>query len=275
MKFTKMNGLGNDYIFIDATTEQLRDTIKASKILSDRHRGIGSDGIVIIDASDIADCSMRIFNADGSEGETCGNALRCIGKYLYDKGKVDRKEIAVQTKAGIAKIKIKADKGIAYSVEVNMGKCSFVSGRAIQKIDTSLGCLSGYSVDIGNPHFVIFTEELTDELLFAGKEIAENKSFFTNGTNVEFVKIVNDKHIKMRVYERGTGETRACGSGAAASFFTAKEIGLVKDKILVELPGGTLLSYSNSDGEILIDGNAEFGFEGEIKEEYTLWQRLI
>lgn len=276
MKFTKMNGLGNDYVFIDESNGYIPDPAGMAVILSDRHRGVGSDGIVLIGRSETADCRMRMYNADGSEGETCGNALRCIGKYLFDKGLIKKHALSVQTKAGIARIYIVDNNGTAARIKVNMGRCTFVDNYDTpQAIDTSIGRYYGYAVTIGNPHFVIFTAGLTDRLMTAGKEIADNAVSFPHGTNVEFVKVTDDDRLEMRVYERGTGETQACGSGAAASFFVAEKLGKIKRKATVTLPGGELICSCNGDDEILIEGDAEFGFEGEIKEEYTLWQRLI
>lgn len=268
MKFTKMNGLGNDYIFVDTLSERICNPCETAVRLSDRHRGIGGDGLVLIGRADNADFSMRIFNSDGSEGEMCGNALRCVGKYVYDNGLTDKLELTVATKAGIRELTLKKSNGKVECASANIGKA--VAGH---KQDGRFECnlvVRGteyrcYCVSVGNPHCVIFVDDFFDGIMEVGREISENTEAFPERTNVEFVlRDASNGCLTMRVYERGSGETLACGTGAAASFYASYRLNAVGREAVVRLPGGDLHCRLNDRDEIIITGRAELNFVGEI-----------
>lgn len=267
MKFTKMNGLGNDYIFINADEEIITDPSYAAIKLSDRHKGIGGDGIVLIGKAKKADFSMRIFNSDGSEGKMCGNALRCLGKFVYEKGLTEKKELTVDTLSGIKRVKIRAIDGMVQCARAWIGKGTKghengIFERQILSLGKPYNC---FCVSVGNPHCVIFVDRYDEDIMKIGRDISENKEFFPDRTNVEFVlKDLSDNILTVRVYERGSGETLACGTGASAAFFTANVLGLVGDRAVVRLPGGDLECSFDADKEIVIDGRVEKNFEGEI-----------
>ncbi len=266
MKFTKMQGLGNDYIYFDCISNPApNDPGKLAVKLSDRHFGIGGDGIVLIMPSDCADFRMRMFNADGSEGAMCGNASRCIAKYVYDRRMTDKTSLTLETLSGIKKLDITAENGTAASVTVDMGEPRF--GAVSEMINTDLGSYKYTFVDMGNPHCVVFTDENVDDLPLdvIGRPL-ENHSFFPDRANVEFVNILGDNHLKMRVWERGSGETLACGTGSCAVTAAAAANGIVKtgEDVSVELRGGTLkINYDGS--KVLMTGPAEFVFDGETE----------
>lgn len=289
MKFTKMTGLGNDYIYINCIEErELGDIPELSKKLSNRHFGIGADGIILIDKSDIADFKMRIFNCDGSEAEMCGNGIRCVGKYVYDKGLTKNKEITVETLGGIKTLNLFPEEKNDYmteigeikgndkikNVEVDMGEPEFksldlpiVEGEEIAKdIDILVGdkIYRFTAVSMGNPHVVTFVEDITlVPIEKVGPEI-ENNEIFPHKTNVEFVEVVDQEHIKMRVWERGSKETYACGTGACAAVVASGVNGYTKPKVDVELLGGNLQIKWGSNNHIYMTGPAQTVFEGEI-----------
>lgn len=271
MKFAKMNGLGNDYIFVDTAIYNIENPRESAKKLSDRHRGIGGDGLVLIGRSGEADFSMRIFNADGSEGEMCGNALRCLGKYVYEKGLTEKTELTVLTKAGIKRMTLNVVDGAVGCVNANIGKPLIGYGGGPKEefkrlIEVGGKSFIGYCVSIGNPHCVIFVKRFFDDIMEIGREISENTRYFPNRTNVEFVLEDSSCDIlTMRVYERGSGETMACGTGAAASFYVANLLDIVGNGAIVRLPGGDIRCEKNAEGEVIISGPAEFNFEGEIE----------
>jgi diaminopimelate epimerase len=265
MKFTKMNGLGNDYIFINAMLEQVVDPENAARKLCDRHFSIGGDGLVLIDRGRSFDFSMRMFNADGGEAEMCGNAIRCVGKYLFDKGITDKTTLHIETKAGVKRLTlVSSAEGLVMGAAVNMGAVRFVESAKPIKVRAISRDFVGYNVTAGNPHFVIFVDSYFDGIMEEGKAISENTIVFPERTNVEFVlnKVENDE-INMRVYERGTGETLACGTGAASAFFVCNSLDMVSDEAKVNLPGGQLDCYKKNE-EIFIRGKAEYNFEGEV-----------
>lgn len=272
MKFSKMNGIGNDYIYINLIEEKISDPSYLAKKLSDRHFGIGADGIILIDKSQSADFSMRMFNPDGSEGEMCGNAIRCVGKYVYEKGLTKKKNISISTLAGTKYLTLFIDYGKVNKVKVNMGKANchrenlhlnYEEEYLINKpINTSRGKIYASCVSMGNPHTVIFIADEKEIDMELGKEISNNKIFLQR-TNVEFVKVIDRENLFVRVYERGTGETMACGTGACASYYIAFLLGKVNKKVTVHLKGGLLFVEMNNN-EIEMTGNAEFNYEGEI-----------
>ena len=263
MKFTKMHGCGNDYIQFNCFTENIENPEALSIKLSDRHFGVGGDGIVMIMPSEVADFRMRMFNADGSEGNMCGNAIRCIGKFVYDKGLTDKTEITVETKSGIKHLTLHTENGAVKSVTVNMGNPGVM--------EVSAGLMAGNEhfkytdVSMGNPHCVIFVDEPSDHLVHEVGPVIENLAIFPDRTNVEFVKVIDDKTLQMRVWERGSGETWACGTGASATVVAAVENGIAKkdEEVCVKLLGGDLYIKYTDDG-VFMTGGAEFVFEGEI-----------
>ena len=266
MKFTKMNGLGNDYIFINADAERIDDPHYAAIRLSDRHKGVGGDGIVLIKKAKNADFSMRIFNSDGSEGKMCGNALRCLGKYVYEKGLTSKTSLTVETLSGIKKLRLRVIDGSVRCAQAWLGKAAKGHGDGVfEREIVSFGKqYKAFCVSVGNPHCVIFVDGYDDDIMRVGQSISENTDLFPDRTNVEFVLKGNGALLTVRVYERGSGETQACGTGAAAVFFTANLLGLVGNRAVIRLPGGDLECRFDTDGEIITDGVTEKNFEGEI-----------
>ena len=269
MRFTKMNGLGNDYIFVDTKAERVVDPQNLAKKLSDRHFSVGGDGLVLIGKSDVADLSMRIFNSDGSEAELCGNALRCVGKYAYDNGLVRTTKITVETLAGVKKVAVFLDEyGCVKNASVTIGRA--MKGFLHYPFHTEATAFgvryNGYCVSVGNPHFVIFVREFGVDLPAVGEQISRRNGVFSCGANVEFVKPTK-QGLSVRVIERGSGETYACGTGAAATFFVAKETGLVVDKAVIRLKGGTLSCTMTNKNEINVFGEVCENFTGEVKTE--------
>jgi diaminopimelate epimerase len=277
MKFTKMHGIGNDYIYINGFVEQIENPNEAAILWSDRHKGIGSDGLVLILPSEDCDFRMRMFNADGSESEMCGNASRCIGKYVYDMGLTSKTEVTLETLAGIKVLKlfIGAD-NLVEKVTVDMGEPILEGNKIPTTFDTtkvidvpvSFNGNIQYNitaVSMGNPHAVIFTSDIHNlNLPFIGPVI-ENASIFPRRTNTEFIEVVSDNYIKMRVWERGSGETLACGTGACAAVVAGVLNGLTDRKTTVELLGGELIIEWNAvDNHVYLTGDATTVFEGEI-----------
>ncbi|MFH1362464.1 MAG: diaminopimelate epimerase [bacterium] len=259
MKFTKMHGLGNDFVLIDARSEKLEEiNLKQLAIeLCDRHLGIGADGILIVWPSKSAHYQMQIFNPDGSEPEMCGNGIRCFAKYVYEKDKLKEEVISVETKAGIKlPAVILSQTGEVEGAEVDMGKPEITNNL---QLTTTNGTFDAHIISMGNPHAVIFVDDLSKINLFElGPEI-ENDPHFPNRTNVEFVKVLNDKELQVIVWERGAGETLACGTGACACVVASG-----KKRALVHLPGGNLDIEIGEDGRVLMRGPAKTVFEGEI-----------
>lgn len=277
MKFTKMQGLGNDYVYINCFEEKVENPNDLAKKISDRHFGIGSDGLILILPSDVADCKMRMFNWDGSESEMCGNGIRCVGKFVYDKGIVDKKTILVETLAGIKTIKIKTDENNKASLlTVNMGKPIFkpslipviseedvVKNLKIKALDREFlfTCVS-----MGNPHAVTFVDNISEFDVEKYGKILEIDEHFPKRANIEFVEIIDEKNLKMRVWERGSGETFACGTGTCASVVASYLNGkCLRENVKVELLGGNLyISWDKQDDNVYMTGPAEFVFEGEL-----------
>ena len=274
MNFTKMHGLGNDYIYFYGDVENPEEL--AVK-LSDRHFGVGGDGIVLILPSDKADFRMRMFNADGSEGKMCGNATRCIGKYVYDKGYTDKTEITLETLSGIKHLKLTVTDGKVSLVSVNMGNPILtpaeipvnLEGESIvdRKITVDGKEYSITCVSMGNPHCVIFDDiDPVDIELSKIGPVFENLEIFPDRINTEFVKVLGKNTLKMRVWERGSGETLACGTGACAVGVSAvlRGFALRNEDITVKLLGGDLIINYDNEGTVWMTGPAEFVFEGSI-----------
>ncbi|MGL4108288.1 diaminopimelate epimerase [Clostridium sp. LP20] len=276
MEFTKMEGLGNDYIYFNCLEKEIEDPEKLSIKLSDRHFGVGGDGIVLILPSKVADFRMRMFNADGSEGKMCGNATRCIGKYVYEKGITDKKEITLETLAGIKELKLTVEDNKVSEIAVNMGK-AVINSKAIpaltdknilvnEKVKVGEEEYNITCVSMGNPHCIVFMKEIDDlKIEEIGKDF-ENHSMFPERINTEFIEVIDERTIKMRVWERGSGETFACGTGACAATVASVLNNFCKEneEITVKLLGGDLKIKYLSSGVVYMTGPAEFVYEGRL-----------
>ena len=278
IRFTKMHGAGNDYIYINAIDSCPANLPELSNEMSDRHKGVGSDGVVLIMPSDKADFRMRMFNADGSEGEMCGNASRCVAKYVYDKGLTSKRKITLETLAGIKVLEItKVVDEKVREVKVDMGEPSFVpenipTNSNCEVIDmpisTSLGTLNLTAVGTGNPHGVVIMDSVSDlDIDSIGPEI-QNNELFPRKANIEFVRIINRNEIEMRVYERGSGETMACGTGACASVVATSRLGLTDRRATVHLKGGDLQIHWAENNHVYMTGEAATVFEGEYERRF-------
>ena len=283
MKFTKMHGIGNDYIYFNCLDNDIKDPNGLSVALSDRHFGVGGDGIVMIMRSKVADFRMRMFNADGSEGKMCGNATRCIGKYVYEKGLTDKTEFTLETLGGIKVLKLNVSDGKVISVTVDMGKAILKPADIPVLLDgdcivSKKTILAGKEheitcVSMGNPHCVIFTKDIDNLNLEKIGPDYENDPIFPERVNTEFVEIIYNKTLKMRVLERGSGETWACGTGASAVCVAAVLNGICDydTDVLVKLRGGDLTINYKKDGTVYMTGPATFVFDGELEKEFDIY----
>lgn len=276
MEFTKMQGIGNDYIYFNCMNQEIKNPEELSKKLSDRHFGVGGDGIVLIMPSNKADFRMRMFNADGSEGKMCGNASRCIGKYVYDKKLTDKTQVTLETLAGIKTLNLIVKEGKVTEVEVNMGEAITEPKKIPALFDKDIVvnekihvCGEEYKitcVSMGNPHCIVFMDGIDDlEIEKIGPKF-ENHKLFPERINTEFVEVIDKNTLKMRVWERGSGETLACGTGACAvtvasvlNNFCSRD-----EEITVKLLGGDLKIKYLSNGLVYMTGPAEFVFEGRM-----------
>ena len=263
IRFTKMHGCGNDYIYINTMEYGIADLQAAAIAWSDRHKGIGSDGLVLIGRSSVseADFSMRIFNADGSEAMMCGNASRCIGKYLYERGLTHKTEIRLSTLSGVKTLQLHIENGIVENVTVDMlepvfvDKSQFVGSQDVAK---------GTFVSMGNPHYVIFTDHV-DQVGETGR-ILELHPAFPQRCNIEFASVQSDGSIRTRVWERGSGITQACGTGACATAVAAALTGRADRKSTIVMDGGSLsIEWRESDNHVYMTGPVAFVFDGEIE----------
>lgn len=275
MKFTKMQGCGNDYVYVNCFEEKVENPSKVAQIVSDRHFGIGSDGLILICPSDVADFRMRMYNADGSESEMCGNGIRCVGKYVFDYGLTDKKKVTVETGAGIKELEFTIENGKVSLVKVDMGEpilkasdVPVVSDKE-QVINEEI-VVNGTSwkmtcVSMGNPHAVVYIPDTKSlEIEKIGPHF-ENHEVFPNRTNTEFVQLLSKEEINMRVWERGSGETWACGTGTCACVMASILNGYTDNKVLVHLLGGDLLiEYDEESNHIFMTGPATTVFEGVI-----------
>ena len=272
-KFTKMHGAGNDYIYFDCLQEELEDPAEAAVRLSDRHKGIGGDGIVMICKSDVADAKMRMFNADGSEGKMCGNAIRCVGKYLYDHKIVQKTDVDIETLSGIKHLKLFAEDGKVKLVRVDMGAASFdpkslpvlLEGEVIDRpVKVAGGEYRITCVSMGNPHCVVFADPDATDVEKLGRKF-ENDEIFPERVNTEFIKKIGKNALQMRVWERGSGETMACGTGACAAAAAACACGVCEygQDVLVKLRGGDLII--NIGETVYMTGEAVTVFTGEVE----------
>ena len=275
MKFTKMHGLGNDYIYINDDIEKREDYSNLAIILSKRHFAVGADGIITISKSDRADFFMQIYNADGSKGEMCGNGIRCVGKYVYDNHLTDKEELTIDTLAGIKKLKLDINDGKVKNVEVDMGNPLFHDGNVLNR-DSDISKLKHIlsvndkeyevmDISMGNPHTVIFVPEITDDLVLNVGSLIEKNSFYPNRTNVEFVKVIDKNILEMRVFERGSGETYACGTGSCASAVAYMLKNPDVSELTVKLVGGNLqIKWDRVDNHIYMTGPATKVYDGVI-----------
>lgn len=275
LKFTKMQGCGNDYIYIDCFDRAVTHHENIAVTLSDRHFGVGGDGVIFICPSEIADCEMRMFNLDGSEGNMCGNGIRCVAKYMYERRGFKGENIKIATKSGVKILTPTFENSRVKSLGVNMGAPDsqtknipslYEKDEMINaEISVNNASYRVTGLSMGNPHCVILTEDVENcEVEKIGKAI-NSSALFPDGANVEFVKIKDSKTIQMRVFERGSGETLSCGTGACAAVAALEKLGRVpkSETITVELPGGCLFVTLTDDG-IILSGGAEFVFDGEV-----------
>jgi diaminopimelate epimerase len=288
MNFTKMHGAGNDYVYVDAFKEKVADPAAVAVAVSDRHTGIGSDGLILIAPSKKADFRMIMYNADGSEGSMCGNGIRCIGKYVYDHGLTRKKAITVETKSGTVSLDLRARNGKVDLVTVDMGAARPVpkefhvradgaktildetkefhvrADGAKTILDETAEGFRGYVASMGNPHFVIPVDSTESAPVTTQGPRIEKHPDFPSRVNVEFVQILSKTHVKQRTWERGSGETFACGSGACAVGFALSSRGLTERSVRVDLLGGTLQIEVDGDGRVRMTGPAVEVFSGEF-----------
>lgn len=276
MKFTKMHGAGNDYIYINCFEYEIVNPSELAVRLSNRNFGIGSDGLVLIMPSETCDFRMRMFNSDGSEAQMCGNASRCIGKYVYDKGLTDKTEVTLETLAGVKTLCLSVENGKVQQVTVNMGAPVLAAQQIPMKL--AYDKVIAYPVDIagmrialtavsmGNPHAVTFVDKLDGVDVHGLGKILEKHELFPERTNVEFVEILNPTEVRMRVWERGTGETLACGTGACATVVAGVLNKLCSRRTTVHLLGGDLIiEWDKESNNVFLTGPAQISFEGEIE----------
>ncbi len=279
MKFTKMHGLGNDYVYVDCFKERIKNPAAAARFVSDRHFGIGSDGLIMINPSERADFEMEMYNADGSRGEMCGNGIRCVAKYVYDYGLTDKTSISVETLGGIKYLDLTVKNGKAELIRVNMGKpvlapklIPIVPGNPEDEavidapilVDGREYRMTGISM--GNPHAVIYVDDVNGlDIEKIGPKF-ENHKRFPNRVNTEFVKVLDRHTVQMRVWERGSGETLACGTGACAAAVSCILNGLTEDTVTVKLLGGELeIEWDREADVVYMTGPATVVFDGEIE----------
>ncbi len=264
MHFTKMEGLGNDYVYLDCTASAPADLPGLAQVVSDRHFGVGSDGLICIFPSEIADFRMVMFNADGSQAEMCGNGIRCVGKFVYDKGLTDKAQLTVETLAGVKVLRLSVKDGKVDQVTVDMGTPVLEPSRTVTAGGQSF---QGFPVSMGNPHFVIPTDGVKDFNLSIHAPLSSPNPAFPQGVNVEIVEVLAPDRVRMRVWERGSGETLACGTGACATVCACASQGLTGREVTVVLLGGELhIRWDESDGHIYMTGPARTVFEGEWPE---------
>ena len=275
MLFVKMHGLGNDYVYVDCTKENLENPSKIARRISDRHFGVGSDGLILIKPSDTADFTMEMYNADGSRGEMCGNGIRCVGKFVYDQGLTEKTELQVETLAGIKELKLFVEQGQVQSVRVDMGApvlraadVPVISQKEqviAEPIHAGNAVYRMTCVSMGNPHAVVFVENVEDLNLEELGPQFEGNPCFPNRVNTEFIQVLDENRIRMRVWERGSGETLACGTGACAAVVASVLNGFTKDRVTVELLGGGLeIEWDRKRDTVFMTGPASTVFHGEI-----------
>ena len=277
MKFTKMHGAGNDYVYVDCFTEKIpHDIARLSIAVSDRHTGVGADGLILICPSEIADARMRMFNADGSESEMCGNGVRCVAKYVYDHGIARQNQLKIETGRGVLTLDLEITRGLVDRVRVNMGT-PILEGSKIpttlpgdppvrRKLSAGGREFEVTCVSMGNPHCVTFVDQLNDDwVLRVGPEV-ERHPVFPRRVNAEFIQVISPTEFRMRVWERGSGETQACGTGACASAVAGVLTGLTERRVMAHLPGGDLELDWSDTGDVYLTGPAVEVFSGDWPE---------
>ena len=278
IKFTKMHGLGNDYVYIDAINQKIENESSLAKFVSNRHFGIGSDGLILICKSEVADFKMRMFNSDGSEAEMCGNGIRCVGKFVYDKGLTNKTTVKIETLAGIKTLILNTKDGKVETTRVDMGepileteKIPVISTEEPVKnleLEAENKKFKFTCVSMGNPHAITIVENTKEFNVERYGKILEVDKAFPKKANIEFVQIIDKENIKMRVWERGAGETLACGTGACATAVACNLNGLTDRKVNIELLGGTLnIEWNETDNHVYMIGPAVTVFDGELYEE--------
>jgi diaminopimelate epimerase len=274
MRFTKMHGAGNDYVYVDCFAEKLPGNPRELAVaMSDRHMGVGGDGLILICPSEVADARMRMYNADGSEAEMCGNGVRCVAKYVYDHGICRRDELSIETGRGVLAIRVEVERGLVQRARVNMGPPildperipTTLPGNPPVKVPLSAAgrTFEVTCVSMGNPHCVMYVDEVNDDwVLRVGPEV-ERHPVFPRKVNAEFVQVLSPREARMRVWERGSGETLACGTGASAVCVAGVLAGKTERKILAHLPGGDLELEWAESGDVFMTGPAVEVFRGE------------
>lgn len=278
IKFTKMHGLGNDYVYIDAINQKIQNELKLAKFVSNRHFGIGSDGLILICESKVADFKMRMFNSDGSEAEMCGNGIRCVGKFVYDKGFTSKTTVTIETLAGIKTLKLNIKDKKVETVRVDMGepileadKIPVISKEEPVKnleLEAENRKFKFTCVSMGNPHAITIVENTKEFEVERYGKILEVDKAFPKKANIEFAQVIDKENIKMRVWERGAGETLACGTGACATAVACNLLNLTGRKVNIELLGGILnIEWNENDNHIYMTGPAVTVFDGELYKE--------
>lgn len=282
MKFTKMHGIGNDYVYVNCFEETVEEPGRTAQLVSNRHFGIGSDGLILIKPSEVADFCMEMYNADGSMGAMCGNGIRCVGKYVYDHGLTNMTTITIETSSGIKTLDLTVVNGQVAMATVDMGSPILTSYNEdkilfaddyvnpnLEKIQETIS-VGGQdyqiiSISMGNPHAIVFVEDTDSIDIEKIGPLFENHERFPDRTNTEFIQVIDNKNLKMRVWERGAGETLACGTGACASLVAASLAGYVEQEAFIKLLGGTLqIQIRKEDGHVIMTGPATEVFSGEI-----------
>ena len=278
IKFTKMHGLGNDYVYIDAINQKIENESSLAQFVSNRHFGIGSDGLILICKSEIADFKMRMFNSDGSEAEMCGNGIRCVGKFVYDKGLTNKTTVKIETLAGIKTLILNTKNEKVETARVDMGE-PILEAEKIPVITTEEPVknleleaenqkFKFTCVSMGNPHAITIVENTKEFDVEKYGKVLEIDKAFPKKANIEFAQIVDRQNINMRVWERGAGETLACGTGACATAVACNLNGLTDRKVKIELLGGTLnIEWNETDNHVYMTGPAVTVFDGELYEE--------
>ncbi len=278
MKFTKMHGIGNDYIYVNCFEEVVNDPERLAIVMSRPHFGVGSDGLILIEPSDTADFGMRVYNADGSEADMCGNGIRCVGKYVYERGLTDKTELTIDTKGGLRVIQLEVEGGKVVRVKVDMGTPELnprlipvnLPGELVLRHRLQIMGQTWYitCVNMGNPHAVVFVRDPEVIDLPTIGPMIEHHPLFPRRTNVEFVRIIDRGILQMRVWERGAGETLACGTGACASLVACVLAGLSDRTVQMKLSGGNLLLHWDAgDNHVYQTGPAAFVYDGEWLED--------
>jgi diaminopimelate epimerase len=275
LRFTKMHGIGNDYVYVDCFTQRVADPASLARRVSPRRTGIGSDGLILICPSTIADCRMEMYNADGSRGEMCGNGIRCVAKYVYDHHIARKTTLTIETDAGVKALRLQTDREPVQTVTVDMGEPVLdgpripvaAEGRVVNaSLEVGAETYAVTCISMGNPHCVVFRDDVDALPLAAIGPRFEHHPFFPKRVNTEFVRVITRSELRMRVWERGSGETAACGTGACAALVAAVLNDKAARRAIVHLNGGDLeIEWQASDNHVLMSGPAEEVFSGEIE----------